>query len=119
MRECDRAGSCTLFIAFMLEKLTEALAEGIDAQQAYAVTMPVEMPVQMSVQMSVENSGDLSPSAQRILAAIAATPTITIVQLADKLGVNRRTVERNIKILREKGRLARVGATKSGSWRVV
>ncbi|MCL2900330.1 winged helix-turn-helix domain-containing protein [Brenneria tiliae] len=99
----------------MLEKLTEALAEGIDAQQAYAVAMPV----QISVQMSVENSGDLSPSAQRILAAIAATPTITIIQLADKLGMNRRTVERNIKILREKGRLIRVGATKSGSWRVV
>ncbi|WP_246856845.1 HTH domain-containing protein [Brenneria corticis] len=63
--------------------------------------------------MSVENSGDLSPSAQRNLAAIAATPTITIVQLAHKLGVNRRTVERNIKILREKGRLVRAGARTS------
>ncbi|WP_411703593.1 Fic family protein [Edaphovirga cremea] len=105
--ECDRASDCTLFIAFMLEKIRAALGEGIDVQKAGSVKMPVE------------NPQPLTPTAQGILDILVANPAITISQMADKLAVNRRTIERNIKILQDKGRLLRVGATKSGYWQVV
>jgi len=109
--ECDRASDCTAFIAFMLEKLRLALREGIDAQQPNVNEMPVEMPV--------ENAGNLSVTASKILAAVEATPSITIAQLAQALGINSRTVERNIKTLQDNGRLQREGSTKSGVWRVM
>ncbi|MRT04611.1 Fic family protein [Ewingella americana] len=113
--ECDRASDCTAFIAFMLEKILAALREGIEVQQGNSR----EMSVQMSVQMSVENSSGLSVTGKKVLAAIAASPSITLAELAESLGVARRTVERNVKVLQEKGLLTRVGPTKNGLWRVV
>jgi len=113
--ECDRASDCTAFIAFMLEKILAALREGIEVQQGNSR----EMSVQMSVQMSVENSSGLSATGKKVLAAIAASPSITLAELAESLGVARRTVERNVKVLQEKGLLTRVGSTKNGVWRVV
>jgi len=113
--ECDRASDCTAFIAFMLEKILAALREGIEVQQGNSC----EMSVQMSVQMSVENSSGLSATGKKVLAAIAASPSITLAELAESLGVARRTVERNVKVLQEKGLLTRVGPTKNGVWRVV
>lgn len=113
--ECDRMSDCTPFITFMLEKLIDSLSEGIDAQKTYAAISSVEM----SEQMPVESPHSLNLTAERILVALAADPTITIVQLANQLGVSSRTIERNIKVLQDKGLLVRIGATKSGYWRVV
>ncbi|HDL8565079.1 TPA: HTH domain-containing protein, partial [Yersinia enterocolitica] len=67
----------------------------------------------------VENSSSLSLMAERILAIIAVNHNITMVKIAGELKVSSRTIERNIKILQEKGRLVRVGTTKSGYWRVI
>jgi Fic family protein len=121
--QCDNDSDCTLFIVFMLEQIIEVLSEGIASQNTDVATMPVQMPiqmpVQMPVQMSVENRAMLAPTAQRVVAAIEAHPAITITQLADQLAVNPRTIERHLKILREKGRLLRVGATKNGYWQVI
>ncbi|CDG18852.1 Fic family protein [Xenorhabdus doucetiae] len=118
LRECDRTSNCTLFIDFMLEKLAEALKESLSLPKPNPATTPVEMSVEMSVQMSVENPQSLNATAQKILSVIAARPAITITQLADELGVSRRTIERNIKLLQDMGRLMRVGAKKGGYWRV-
>jgi predicted HTH transcriptional regulator len=73
--------------------------------------MPVEMPVEMRL--------SLNATAQQILCIIAKCPSITMARLAEDLAVNRRTVERNIKTLQDKGLLVREGPTKNGSWRVV
>ncbi|WP_416776721.1 Fic family protein [Xenorhabdus budapestensis] len=105
LRKCDRAGDCTLFIDFMLEKLVEVLKEGINTKQ-------------QSVAMSVENLQLLNVTSQKILLTIVKQPAITISQLADKLEVSCRTVERNIKVLQENGHLIRVGAKKTGYWQV-
>ncbi|EKN6361375.1 Fic family protein [Yersinia enterocolitica] len=113
--ECDRASDCTPFITFILDKLITALAEGIDAQKRYSA----EVSVEMSVEMSVESALALNPIAERILAAITVNPTITIVEMANELKVSSRTIERNIKQLQQKGCLVRVGATKSGYWRII
>ncbi|WP_099142042.1 Fic family protein [Xenorhabdus kozodoii] len=118
LRECDRTSDCTLFINFMLEKLAEALKENLDLQKQNAVAMSVEMSVQMPVEMSVEKPQPVSATSQKILSAIIAYPAITITQLAEELGLSRRTIERNIKILRDTGYLSRVGAKKGGYWRV-
>ena len=54
-----------------------------------------------------------------ILAAIQADPEITTIALAEKAGVDPRTVERHIKQLRESGHIERVGSRKKGHWKVL
>ena len=44
------------------------------------------------------------------------SPTITQEIISKLLGVNIRTVQRNIKILIEFGLIERIGATKKGEW---
>ena len=121
--DCDRACDCTAFIQFMLEKLIGALTEGIETQQTRVISMPVQMSVQMPVEMPVEMTMDtprsVNPTARRILAAIAANSAITLAQLAEALGINRRTVERNIKLLQQENKVVRLGASKNGRWQVV
>jgi Fic family protein len=108
---CDRASDCTAFIDFMLEKLVAALAEGIGEQKGKSATM--------SEEMSEENLLPLSRTTERILAIIAANPSVTIAQLAETLAMSSRTIERSLKVLQEGKRLTRVGATKKGYWQVV
>ena len=45
-----------------------------------------------------------------------ADPFVTADELADLLGVSRRTVLRAIAKLRQEGRIARVGSDKTGHW---
>ncbi|WP_232326181.1 HTH domain-containing protein [Xenorhabdus hominickii] len=88
----------------MLEKLAEALRESLDSQKRNSVAM--------SVQVSVQNSRRFNATSQKILAVIIVAPAITIIQLAENLGVNRRTIECNIKILQDAEYLIRIGAKK-------
>ncbi|WP_343552799.1 Fic family protein [Pantoea sp.] len=110
--ECDRLSDCTPFITFMLDKLIEALVEGIASQ---ASTTGIPSP-EMSVEMSVKK---VTATAQNLLSALKASPELTIIGLAELLQVSTRTVERNLKILQSQGQLERVGSAKGGYWRVI
>jgi|LSQX01.1.fsa_nt_gb predicted HTH transcriptional regulator len=54
-----------------------------------------------------------------ILALLGNNPTMTAIELARALSVSHRTIKRHIKILREQGRLQRVGSDKTGHWQVL
>lgn len=54
----------------------------------------------------------------QILANVRADKSITAAEIAEILQVELRTVECKIKLLRESGRLARVGSRKTGYWQV-
>lgn len=109
--ECERASDCTLFIDFMLEKLIEGLSEGIATEQSRTAKVAVEMAVEMA--------GEISASEYQLLTVLADKPHATVAELIEVLGRSRRTIERNIKSLQEKGKLQRMGATKKGFWRVI
>ena len=44
---------------------------------------------------------------------------ITVLELADKLGVTDKTIKRDIAKLKNKKRVIRVGSSKSGYWKVI
>jgi len=44
---------------------------------------------------------------------------MTTQQLADRLGISRRAVAKQVKNLQEQGRLKRVGPDKGGHWEVM
>ena len=58
-------------------------------------------------------------SSQKILELISASPNITISEIADRLGMTKRGVDKNIKRLKEQGIIRRVGPDKGGHWEVV
>ena len=55
---------------------------------------------------------------EKIIEAIKADNTISATQLAELIGVSKRTAERHIKELREKGLLERQGSARGGWWKV-
>ena len=58
-------------------------------------------------------------SSQKILELISASPSITISEIADRLGMTKRGVDKNIKRLKEQGVIRRVGPDKGGHWEVI
>lgn len=56
--------------------------------------------------------------ADRILELIEAEPDITILGMSRKIGVTTRTVEREMRKLRESNHVVRVGGRKYGHWEV-
>lgn len=66
----------------------------------------------LSEKMSVKRS-------EKILELLAAEPRVTISELAVALGVATRTIERNLGVLQDSGRLRRMGPDKGGHWEVL
>jgi len=58
-------------------------------------------------------------TSEKILEACRRNVAITIQELAPLIGVTKRSVERNIRSLRVKGLLRRVGGRKEGRWEVI
>jgi ATP-dependent DNA helicase RecG len=57
-------------------------------------------------------------TAANILCLMLEKPENTLDSIANTLGVTRRTVEKQVKKLKEVGIVSRVGSNKSGSWKV-
>jgi ATP-dependent DNA helicase RecG len=60
----------------------------------------------------------LSRNEAKILEAIVADPRITINGLSEKIGIGTTAVENNLKKLKSKGAIARVGSARVGVWRI-
>ena len=73
---------------------------------------PMEMEQESSLKSSLKSS-------QKILELIFASPSITISEIADRLGMTTRGVDKNIKRLKEQGIIRRVGPDKGGHWEVI
>ena len=58
-------------------------------------------------------------SSLKILEILAADPHCTYDVLADRLGISRRAVTKQISNLRKEGKLRRIGPDKGGHWEVI
>ncbi|MCR5065138.1 MAG: HTH domain-containing protein, partial [Bacteroidales bacterium] len=58
-------------------------------------------------------------SSQIILELITKNPQITLSELADKLNMTRRGIDKNIKKLKEQGIIRRIGPDKGGYWEII
>lgn len=79
---------------------------------------------QTTVETTVEKTGEPTGKTTRkihdvVLSLLGAEPSLTIPEVADRIGKGPRATERIIRTLREAGRLERVGSTKGGSWKVL
>lgn len=96
IRECNSVGSSNIFIEFMLEVILEAVKEMV-------------MTTQETTQKTTQ---------EKILNLIRDNTSITQKEMANILGMTRDGISYNIRILREKGILERIGSTKNGEWKI-
>ena len=92
IRECNSVGSSNIFIEFMLEVILEAVKEMVRTTQ--------------------------ETTQEKILNLIRDNTSITQKEMANILGMTRDGISYNIRILREKGILERIGSTKNGEWKI-
>ncbi len=64
-------------------------------------------------------NGGVSLLQKRILDLVGQNPHITIVEIAGQTNTPRRTVENNLKKLKERGIISRIGSDKTGSWVII
>jgi len=69
-------------------------------------------------EVSTDTHADASTDTQ-LLGQLADDPTLTLLEVADRLGVSTRTAERVAARLVQTGRLRRIGPRKSGHWEVL
>ena len=61
---------------------------------------------------------DISENERNVLSLILADPEVTAAEMADKLSLSRKTVERCVRKLKEKRIIERVGSDRKGYWRI-
>ena len=62
---------------------------------------------------------EMNMTQKKILELLTSKPNMTAVELSIQIGIARRNIEANIKVLKELGLLVRHGSTKSGHWEVI
>jgi len=72
------------------------------------------------IDMSSNNvaNADTDKIIEKICEFISENPNITLNELADKIGVTKRTIERNIQKLQNEGIIERIGSRKNGIWKI-
>lgn len=98
IQNCNNVGNSTEFIEFMLKVIDKAV-DGMIFQQ--------EETTQETTHKTTQ---------EKILNLIKKNPSITQVEMAKALDLTRDGISYNIKILKEKGKIERDGATKNGKW---
>ena len=66
-----------------------------------------------------ETQKTVSKTAQKIIDLVISDPSITADNMANKIGVTKRAIEKNIKKLRDMGILVHEGSDKNGYWRII
>jgi len=56
---------------------------------------------------------------EAVIALLRRDSSLTVADIAARIGKSRRTIERTLHLLRAEGRLRREGSNKTGSWVVV
>jgi Fic family protein len=103
LNSSDKEADSSSFIEFMLSLLLKTIEEIIETEKKVTVKVPVKVSVNQ----------------QKILEAIQENPFVTQEELAQIIGLSRKSIIQNMKKLQDNGLLKRVGADKNGHWEVL
>lgn len=98
----DSVANSTKFIEFMLSIILNTIEEIIQIEKKVTVKVTVKVTLNQ----------------KKILEVIKNNPQITQEELANVIGLTRKSINSNMKKLQENGLLKRIGADKNGYWQV-
>jgi len=99
----DSVANSTKFIEFMLSVILNTINEIIETEKKVTVKVTQKVTVNQ----------------KKILEAIENNPNITQDELADIVGITRKSIISNMKKLQENGLIKRIGADKNGHWQLI
>ncbi len=108
LSKSDAAADSTEFIGFMLSMISAALDD--------ATSLKADVGINDGMNVGITNVA--TAVREHLLSLARENPTITMMQMAQVLGISKRQVERIVASLKADGRLARVGARRNGRWEV-
>ena len=103
LNSSDKEADSSSFIEFMLSLLLKTIEEIIETEK--------KVTAKVSVKVTVNQ--------QKILDEIKENPFVTQEELAQIIGLSRKSIIQNMKKLQENGLLKRIGADKNGRWEIV
>lgn len=98
----DSKGDSTKFIEFMLVIILNSIEEIIKTEK-----------------VTVKVTAKVTVNQKKIIDAIKANPFITQEELAQAVGITRKSIITNMKKLQQNGIIKRIGADKNGHWQVI
>ena len=107
LQEANSVGDSTVFVAFMLRMIRDALKEVRNIQIAEGVQNVV-----------VNVARNVVTNEERVLALLRQDGKLTAKVLASSLGLTQRQVQRILANLKEEKKIIRHGASKNGHWEV-
>ena len=99
--ECNKDGNSTKFIEFMLKMIKNTIYE------------TAKSTTQETTQKTTQET-----TQEKILNLIKTNPSITQMEMSEALGLTRDGISYNIKKLKDRGIIERVGSTKNGIWKI-
>ena len=69
--------------------------------------------------MNVGLNVGLNKTEKKIIEYLLENSSLTLTEIAEKVGVTKRTIERNFKSLQEKKIIERIGSKRDGNWIIV
>ena len=98
----DSAANSTKFIEFMLSLILNTIGEIISTEKKVTKKVTIKVTINQ----------------QKIIDAIKSNPYITQEELADIIGITKKSITANMKKLQDGGLIKRIGANKNGHWQV-
>ena len=92
---------------------------GVETGVESSVESRVESRVKSRVESRVKRPAKKLSSAEKIVAYLVSNPTASAHELSIAVNLTVKGIEKNLKALRESGRLRHVGPTKGGHWEVL
>ena len=119
--KCDAKGDSTDFIAFMLQCLHDAVAQSIKDGVAETVSENVdeEFESQFGNEFGVKFGVKFGVNEKKVLLILRAMPNLTASEIALRVGISQRGVEKQLKKFKELGIITRQGSDKNGFWVIV
>ena len=73
----------------------------------------------VSVNVGVSVDENLNKIEKKIIGLVLKDPTLIAEKISDHIEKSKRTAERYLKALQEKGYIERIGSDKKGNWKVI
>lgn len=99
-------------------RITIPLTEVATAKAGPGFIAPDGGAINGAISGAINGAINLSKNEQAVLAAISANPHVSRSDLILSLGIGKGTIDRAMKVLKEKGILQRIGSNKTGYWQV-
>ena len=121
--------NATLMRIFLNMGLTEHTGHGIptivekygkDVFEIGSNYIRCTIPFEQEVIDQIDNKNvGLNKTEKKVIELLIENPSFTSIELSEKIGVTKRTIERTFKSLQEKKMIERVGSKRDGNWIVV